>query len=129
MIPSVSIDLIHRLISELKEIEVRKKKYIDYYQVTKSNKIKIKQLVVFTVPPSKTKMETFYYGKSRIWKMKEEKYRKSLPRIRSVQYFICEIDGKTFYPNLKSFLWRCHMLVSLSGAKIWPPETNRNICF
>ena len=28
---------------------------------------------------------------------------KALPRIRSVQYFICEIFGKTFYPKVK--LW------------------------
>ena len=33
---------------------------------------------------------------------------KTLPRIRSVQYFICEIFRKTFYPNLYSFVWSCH---------------------
>ena len=43
---------------------------------------------------------------------------KSSPRSRSLRYFICEIFGNGDA-----------MLVSLWGAQIWPPETNRNICF
>ena len=49
---------------------------------------------------AETKRETFYYRKSRIWEMKEENMQKALPVIRSMQQFICEIFGKTFYPNL-----------------------------
>ena len=60
-----------------------------------------RKLVVFTVTPSKLKMEIFQYKKSRIWEMKEDKYTKSLAKNQvSVHYFICEIFGKTFYPNL-----------------------------
>ena len=36
------------------------------------------QFSVFTVTPSKTKMQTIQYRKSRIWEMKEDKYTKSL---------------------------------------------------
>ena len=53
---------------------------------------------------------------------------KTLPRNRSVQYLICEIFGKKFYPNLKLCIGDA-MFVSLSGAQIWTPETNRIICF
>ena len=53
---------------------------------------------------------------------------KALPRIRSVQYFICAIFGKKFYPVYKA-LYGDVMFVSLSGAQIWTPETNRIICF
>ena len=53
---------------------------------------------------------------------------KALLRIRSVQYFIHEIFGKTFAQIYKA-LYGDAMLVSLSGAQIWPPGTNRNICF
>ena len=49
---------------------------------------------------AETKRETFLYRKSRIWEMKEENMQKALPIIRSMQQFICEIFGKTFYPNL-----------------------------
>ena len=50
-------------------------------------------------------MEIFYYRKSRIWELKEDKYSKSL--------------AKTYGDA---------MFVSLSVAQIWLPETNRNIC-
>ena len=49
---------------------------------------------------------------------------KTLPRIRSVQYFICEIFGKTFYPNLYSFVPSCHAcLCPFQGYKYnrWKP--------
>ena len=38
------------------------------------------ELVIFTVTPSKIKMEIFKYRKSRNWKMKEDKYTKSLAK-------------------------------------------------
>ena len=74
-------------------------------------------LVVFTVMQSKFKMETFQYRKS-------VNIQKTLPSIRSVQYFICEIFGKTFYPNLYSFVWSCHAcLCPFQGYKCnrWKP--------
>ena len=37
-------------------------------------------LVIFTVMPSKVKLETFQYRKSRIWDLKEDKYTKSLAK-------------------------------------------------
>ena len=46
----------------------------------------------------------------------------------SVQSFICEIFGKTFYPIYEA-LYEDAMFVSLSGAQKWPPETNWNSCF
>ena len=73
--------------------------------------------VVFTVMQSKFKMETFQYRKSM-------NIQKTLPSIRSVQYFICEIFGKTFYPNLYSFVWSCHAcLCPFQGYKCnrWKP--------
>ena len=44
---------------------------------------------------------------------------KTMPRIRSVQYFICEIFGKTFYP-IYIALYGVAMFVSLSGVQIEP---------
>ena len=85
------------------------------YHVTKLSEV----WWFFTATPSKLKMET-QYRKSRIWEMKEDKYTKALPRIRSVWYFICDIFGKTFYQNLSSFVYK---------AQIWPLESNRNISF
>ena len=86
-----------------------------------------RQFSVFTVTPSKIELQTIQYRKSRIWKMKEDEYTKSLPRIRFVRYFISEIFGKRFSQICKA-LSRDVILVSLWGAQIWPPETNRNIC-
>ena len=31
------------------------------------------------------------------------------PRFKSERYFICEISGEMFYPNLQSFVWRRHV--------------------
>ena len=62
-------------------------------------------------------------------KWKKINIQKALPRIRSEQYFICEIFRKRFYQIYKA-LYGDAKFVSLSGAqKWWPPETNRNICF
>ena len=59
---------------------------------------------VFTVTRSKIKMQTIQYRKSRIWEMKEYKYTKSHAKngFLFLRYFIREIFGKTFYPNLKA---------------------------
>ena len=74
-------------------------------------------LVVFTVTPSKLRMETFFNKESlKSGKWKKINIQKALPRIRSVQYFICEIFGKTFYPNLWSFVWRRHVCVPFRGT-------------
>ena len=61
-------------------------------------------------------------------KWKKINIQKALPRIRSEQYFICEIFKKRFYQIYRG-LYGDTMFVSLSGSQIWPPETNRNICF
>lgn len=54
---------------------------------------------------------------------------RALPRIISVQYFICEKFGKTFLPKFINYkaLYGDDMFVSLSGTQIWPPKTKRNI--
>ena len=77
-------------------------------------------ILYFTVAPSKIKMETDQYTKSRIWEMKDDKYckQRASPIFRFVRYFICKIFGKTFYPNLQSFVWRCHVSVPLRGTNM-----------
>ena len=72
------------------------------------------------------KMETFQYRKSRIWEMKEDKYTKSLPGLCNSSY--ARYSEKSFTQIYKA-LYGEAMFVSLSGAQIWPPENNRNICF
>ena len=49
--------------------------------------------------------------------MKGDNLQKALPRIRSVQYFICEICGKMFYPNLLSFVAETLCLCPTQGHK------------
>ena len=64
--------------------------------------------------------------------MKEDKYTKALPRIRSVQYYICDGYSEKRLTQIYRALYGDAMFVSLSGAQMWPPETNRNvhhICF
>ena len=61
-------------------------------------------------------------------KWKKINIQKALPRFRFEQYFICEIFKKRFYQIYRG-LYGDAMFVSLSGAQIWPPETNRNISF
>ena len=51
-------------------------------------------------------------------KWKKMNIQKASPRIRSVWYLICKTFGKMFYPNLKSFVWRCHIGVPLRGANM-----------
>ena len=71
-------------------------------------------------------MQTSQNTKSRIWEIKQEKYTKSLAKNQVCA--IIDIRGKRFTQIYKA-LYRDAMLVSFWGAQIWPPETNRNICF
>ena len=47
--------------------------------------------------PSEKKRETIQYRNSRIWELNNQKARL---KIRPLRYFICEIFGKMFYPDL-----------------------------
>ena len=49
--------------------------------------------------------------------MEEDQYTKHLVKIRSVGYFMCEILGKMFYPNLQSFVWRRRLMGT--RVQIW----------
>ena len=53
---------------------------------------------------------------------------KASPRIRTVDISYARYSEKRFTQIYKA-LYGDAMFVSLSGAQIWPPETNRNICF
>ena len=60
--------------------------------------------------------------------MKEGKYiQRALPRIRSGNISYTRYLN-LFAQNSKA-LYGDAMFVSLSGVQMWPPETNRNICF
>ena len=48
---------------------------------------------------------------------------RSLPRFRSMQFFICEIFGEILCPNL----YGDAMLVPIQMAPTWRSETNRNM--
>ena len=56
-------------------------------------------LVVFTFAPSKQKNKTVQQTKCRIWDMKGGNVQRSSPRFRTVQFFLCEIFGKTDLPK------------------------------
>ena len=58
--------------------------------------------------------------------MKEDKYTKRLAK--NQVYGIVHMREKRFTQIYKA-LYGGAMFVSLPGAQIWPPETNRNICF
>ena len=85
---------------------------------------------VFTVKPSKKKNANHSIQKVRIWEMKEDKNTKSLGKNQVWANFHIRDIRKSVLPklNLKSFVFRRHVGAALR-AKIWPPETNRNICF
>ena len=70
------------------------------------------------------KMETFYYRKSRIWEMKEDKYRKSLAKNQVSAIVHMRDIRKNVSPK---FITLCMETPCL--CPIWPPETNRNMCF
>ena len=74
-------------------------------------------VVVLTVTPSKLNfVETFHDTESlESGKWDKINLQKALPRIRTVQGFIF---GKTFYPNLESFVWRRHVSVPFRGTNM-----------
>ena len=59
--------------------------------------------------------------------MKEDKYTKSLATNQVYAIVHMRDIRKNGLP--KYALYGDAMFVSLSGAQLWPPETNRNICF
>ena len=73
----------------------------------------------FTFTPLKIKMRTSRCRKPRIREMKEDEYSKSFAKhqVCTIIYRLCM---KTPCWCLFELLW---------GAQIWPPQTNRNICF
>ena len=59
--------------------------------------------------------------------MKEDKYTKSLAKNHVYAIVLMRDMWKSVLPK---FIKLCmEMFVSLSGAQIWLPENNRNICF
>ena len=71
------------------------------------------------VTPSKLKWKPLNTGSLESDKWKKIYIQKASPRIRSVQYFICEIFGKNVLPKIIKL---CMETPCLS-------ETDRNICF
>ena len=74
-------------------------------------------------------METFEYRKSRIWEMKEGKYTKKPCQESGLYNSSYARYSEKRFTGIYKALYGDAMFVSLSGAQIWPPETNRNICF
>ena len=68
---------------------------------------------VLTVTPSKIKIETIQYRRSRILEMKDDKYKyeKSLAKSQ-----VCAIFHDVKY---QSFPWRHHVGIPLRGTKIY----------
>ena len=81
---------------------------------------------VFTVMLSKMKMQTSQYRKSRIWEMEEDKYTSQESGLWNNPYVRC--SQKRFTQICKA-LYGDAMLMSIWGAQIWPPETDKNIWF
>ena len=86
---------------------------------------------VFTlaVMQSKITLQTIEYRKSRIWEIKEDKYAKGLGKNQVCAIFSYARCSEKRFTQIYKALYGDAMFVSLSGAQIWPPETNRNICF
>ena len=61
--------------------------------------------------------------------MKKDKYTKTLAKNQVCEIFQMRDIGKKGLPKFYKALYGNAMLVSLSGAPIWPPDSNRNICF
>ena len=85
-------------------------------------------ICVFTVTPSKIKMQTSRYRKSLIWEMKEDEDK---PRQGSG---LCDNSYARYSEKRFTQIYKAlcvdAMLVSLWGAQICGlPQTNRNICF
>ena len=70
------------------------------------------------------KMKTFQYRQPRIWEMKEEKYTKSLAKNQ-----VCAmVHMRDIRENvLPKFIKLCMETPCL--CSLWPPKTNKNICF
>ena len=65
----------------------------------------------------------------RIWEMKKDKHTKPLAKNQVCEIFQMRDIGKNDLPKFIKLCIGNAMLVSLSGTPIWPPDTNRNICF
>ena len=75
----------------------------------------------------KIKMQTIQYRRSRIREMKEDKYTKSLAKNQVCAIFQRRDIRKNGLPKfIKLLLWKPYVG---KGTQIWPPDTNRNICF
>ena len=62
--------------------------------------------------------------------MKEDEYTKSLDKNQVCAIIISKVRySEKCFAQIYKALYGNSMLVSLSGTPIWPPETNRNICF
>ena len=61
--------------------------------------------------------------------MKEEKNTKSLAKNQVYGIVHMRDIRKKRFTQIYKALFGDAMFVSLPGAQIWPPETNRNICF
>ena len=67
---------------------------------------------------NKKKFKPFNTESPECEKWKKINTQKTSPEIRFVPYFISQIFGKMFYPNLQSFVWRRHIGVSLRGTNM-----------
>ena len=99
--------------------ELQKPLYSEHIAENLLNIKSIYQFCVFTVMPSKIKMQTSQYRKFRIWEMKES----GLCNYSYARYL------EKRFTQIYEALYGNALLVSLCGAQIWLPETNRNICF
>ena len=61
--------------------------------------------------------------------MKEDKYTKSLAKNQVCAIVHMRQRSEKRFTQFYKALYGDAMFVSLSGAQILPPETNRNICF
>ena len=68
---------------------------------------------VFTVMPSKIKMQTSQYRKSRIWEMKEDKYTKSLAKNQVCAIIDMRDIRKKRFTQIYKALYGDAMMVSL----------------
>ena len=94
--------------------------------VTKQKRLRIS---VFIVTQSKIKLQTIQYRNSRIQDIKEDKYAKGLTKNQVCAIFHMRDIGKKRFIQIYRASYGDVLFVSLCGAQIWPPETNRNICF
>ena len=104
---------------QVENYELQKPLYSEHIAENLLNIKSIYQFCVFTVMPSKIEMQTSQYRKFRIWEMKESDL---------CNYSYARYLGKHF-TQIYEALYGNALLVSLCGAQIWLPETNRNICF